>query len=172
MTLISTVTVGAGGAANIEFTGIAGSASDLFLELSLRGTTTNIYPVISFNSDFGANYSFRRLQGDGSTAASYSNTGFDGVRHYQNSSDSTASTFSNVSIYVPNYTGSTAKSVSIDAVTENNATAANQMIIAGLWSGTAAITAIRLTPASGSFAQYSMASLYTITKGNGGAVVS
>jgi hypothetical protein len=47
-------------------------------------------------------------------------------------------------MYIPNYAGSSNKSVSIDAVTENNATAAEANLVAGLWSSTAAITSITL----------------------------
>jgi hypothetical protein len=65
-------------------------------------------------------------------------------------------------IYFPNYASATNKSFSIDSVTENNATLANQFLTAGLWSNTAAITSITLLAASGNLAYYSTASLYGI----------
>ena len=46
-------------------------------------------------------------------------------------SDWTASTFSNVEIYIPNYTSSTYKSWSADGVVENNATISAQALIPG-----------------------------------------
>jgi hypothetical protein len=47
------------------------------------------------------------------------------------------------------------------------------MIIAGIQTSTAAITSLTITlQASDTIAQYSTASLYTITKGSGGASVS
>ena len=78
--------------------------------------------------------------------------------------DSTANTFANGEFYIPNYAGSTNKSVSADGVTENNATAARATLTAGLWSNTAAINQITLLPiAGGTFAQYSTATLYGIS---------
>jgi hypothetical protein len=76
----------------------------------------------------------------------------------------TANTFSNGAVYIPNYAGSAHKSVSWDYVTENNSTTADQMILAGVWADTAAITSITLALPSGVFTQHSTASLYTITK--------
>jgi hypothetical protein len=77
----------------------------------------------------------------------------------------TANTFSNTEFYIPNYTSSVAKSVSINGVGENNATQSAQAITAALWTGTAAITSVTILPSSGNtIAQHSTASLYIITK--------
>ena len=85
----------------------------------------------------------------------------------------TANTFSSSGAYITNYSGSTAKVVSTDSIDENNATTANQFIVASTWVGTAAISSIKLSTFSGNnFAEGSTASLYTITKGSGGATVS
>jgi hypothetical protein len=77
-------------------------------------------------------------------------------------STDTANTFGNTDIYIPNYAGSANKSVSVDTVEENNGTTARALLGAILWSNTAAITALGLTPVSGSFVQYSTATLYGI----------
>jgi hypothetical protein len=74
----------------------------------------------------------------------------------------TASTFSNIEIYIPNYAGSTNKSFSIDAVGENNATAAYAGLVAGLWSTSSAITAISIASTT-LFAEFSTATLYGIS---------
>ena len=79
-----------------------------------------------------------------------------------NGATATANTFANVSIYIPNYTSANYKSVSIDAVTENNATTAYAFLSAGLWSNTAAITSATITNSSGNYVQYSTAYLYGI----------
>jgi hypothetical protein len=79
----------------------------------------------------------------------------------------TANTFSNGEMYIPNAFGSTYKSVSADAVAENNASTAYMAMQAGLWSSTAAINQITLTPDTATsplFQQYSTASLYGILK--------
>jgi len=58
----------------------------------------------------------------------------------------------------------TVKSISADAVEENNGTTAFAGLSAALWSNTAAITSITLTPQTGSYVQYSTATLYGISK--------
>lgn len=175
MTLVNTVTVGAGGAASIDFTSIPQTGTDLLVVLSARGDNVNATRslLVKLNSS-STSYSDKTLWGSGSSVGSSSSSsgGVDINGGVIPAAGSTASTFSNGSIYIPNYSGSTNKSVSIDNVQENNATAAQQYLTAGLWSNTSAITSINLTPSSGNFVQYSTASLYTITKGSGGATVS
>jgi len=161
--LIASSTVGSGGAASIEFTSIPATYTDLCLKLSGRTSSTgSIYEwvYIKFNSST-TGYSYRLLQGNGGNGfGSYSGTS-------QYSGDipdgtATASTFGNYEIYIPNYAGSTNKSFSVDAVTENNGTLAIEDLVAGLWSNTAAITAVNFTPRNGSFVQFSTAYLYGV----------
>jgi hypothetical protein len=73
-------------------------------------------------------------------------------------------------IYIPNYTGSTAKSVSVDGVMENNATYAAAGIIAGLWNDTAAVTSVSISSEVATLVQYSSATLYGILKGTSNGV--
>jgi hypothetical protein len=172
MTLVSTVTVGSGGAANIDFGSIPQTGTDLLIVASIRNTSTGSLLATRFNGDSSTSWQMIRLYGDGSTRVSDapSNTY---LYAPLNTSSSTDNTFNNVSIYIPNYAGSSQKSVSVDAVTENNATAAQQVILAGLWPNTAAITSISLfNNANQTLAEHSTASLYLITKGSGGASVA
>ena len=160
--LIASSTVGSGGAASIDFTSIPSTYTDLVVKLSARTSSTgSIYEwlYIKFNSSTSG-YSYRLLQGNGSSAASYNNT----TQYAGDITDgtATASTFGNYEVYIPNYAGSTNKSYSVDAVTENNGTTAVADLVAGLLSNTAAITAINLTPRNGSFVQYSTAYLYGV----------
>jgi len=175
MELVSTVTVGAGGAASIEFTSIPQTGTDLLIALSARSNRAAVNPdcYLQFNTT-ATGYSGRNLIGSGSAASSYSYASGDtsGIEFYINGSSATASTFGNAAIYICNYAGSTNKSVSVDAVVENNATAADLRISAGLWANTAAITAIKMFRSATNFDQYTVASLYTITKGSGGATVA
>lgn len=168
---IATVTVGSGGAANITFSSIPATYTDLLVMLSARAVSngdTFCSLKISFNgSPSGTSYSNRWVYGDGTNKASNSNTLQDAVRlpYAINGSAATASTFGNAYIYIPNYAGSSNKSVSYDAVTENNAIEAWASLQAGLWADTTAISSVVLTPiysASESFAQYSTATLYGI----------
>ena len=159
---ISTVTVGSGGSSAIDFTSIANTYTDLIVLCSLRGDRPTVldYVEINFNSDTTAgNYTRRILLGDGSTASSTAPSARD---FYISADNATASVFANSTIYIPNYAGSNYKSASIDSVSENNATEAYQSLTAYLWSNTAAITAIKLTPDYGIFRQYSTATLYGV----------
>ena len=166
---IASVTVGSGGASSIDFTSIPSTYTDLCLKLSTRTNNTGVR--VRFNSDSAANYSWRRLDGNGSGAFSNNNTTYGSPYNtflyfsMQNFTTDTADTFSNGEMYVPNYTSSNQKSASLDSVAENNAATAYMAMQSGLWTGTAAITSIALTPdtsTSPSFAQYSTATLYGI----------
>ena len=166
-TLIASSTVGAGGAANFDFTSIPSTYTDLVVKLSGRTTgslsrSESIY--LQFNGVTTSSYSYRFLQGSGSAASSgNASTTFIYIGE-QNQSPSTASTFGNVDIYIPNYAGSTNKSLSVDNVQEDNQTQAYATLVAGLWSNTAAITSIKLYPTVSTFAQHSTAYLYGIVK--------
>ena len=162
MTLIASVTVGAGGAANIDFTSIPATYTDLQLVNSGRNTTNGDTTLqLYFNNDTTAtNYNVRRIYGSGSAISSAAfNASYS---MYFPLSNYTASTFSSSQCYIPNYTGSSNKSFSIDSTEENNATLSEMVLLAGLWSNTTAINRITLVPYSGTFAQYSTAYLYGI----------
>jgi hypothetical protein len=161
-TLISSVTVGSGGAANMEFTSIAATYTDLVVKITGRSDSSDTSIELSFNNNT-SNRTTRYLFGNGSTAASSNNTNMF-ITSSIVPSTSTASTFSNAELYIPNYAGSNNKSSSVDGVSENNATASNMALTANLWSDSAAITSIKLTPAGGgNFVQYSTAYLYGIS---------
>ena len=164
MKLIESKTL-ATAAAFIEFTSIPQDATDLVVLCNIRLTADNVVATLSFNT--GGTYTRRRLQGGGAGVLSDTAS----VDLIVNPSPSTSNTFSNNAIYIPNYTGATAKSYSSDSVTENNATEAFQTLIAGLWSGTDAITSLKITGGN-NLASGSTISLYKITKGSDGIVTT
>ena len=157
--LIATTTVGSGGAASIDFTGIPQTHTDLLIVVSGRCTGSGSGINITFNGNT-SNYSNRTLQGNGAAVSTYGtynrNAGF------VNFASETASVFGSSAIYIPNYAGSTNKSYSVDGVAENNATTAYSGLIAGLWSNTSAITSVSLSAMDGNLVQHSSASLYGI----------
>ena len=162
---IASVTVGAGGAAAIEFTSIPQTYTDLCMKISARSlmTGTTFATGVLFINTNTSNGSWRNLAGDGSFGFSNSNSGYiDGT--YFPATNATASTFGNVEFYFPNYTSANAKSVSMDGVTENNATLAYVNMRAILWNSTAAITSIGINAGTANFAQHSTATLYGISK--------
>lgn len=177
MSLIQTATVGAGGAASIDFNSIPGTYTDLMIVASLRDTTAaSAYEDLAFRFNSATtNYSGRMLRGNGSAASSITASGSNtSIRASWGipASTATANTFGNSLIYIPNYAGSANKFVLVDSVSETNATATGQVIGSYQWANTTAISSIQLISTGALLAQYSTASLYGITKGSGGATVS
>jgi hypothetical protein len=165
-TLIASSTVGSGGAANITFSSIPGTYTDLKIVVSVRHNSsiysTSADLAILFNGS-SSSFTTRYLQGNGSSASSGSGT--NNLAGIDQGSGYTANTFASNDIYIPNYTSSNNKSYSVDGVSENNATAAISGLYAGLWSNTSAITSITIQDFYGqNLVQYSTAYLYGIKK--------
>ena len=165
MTLISSSTVGSGGAASISFSSIPSTYTDLLLKVSIRtnrsGAVDDVLQIQPNGSS--SNLTTINLRGNGSGAASGSNTTWSGG--YIVANGATSNTFGNLEVYIPNYAGANNKSWSVDAVAENNATEAYAELKAVLWSQTTAISSLTLVPLYGtSFSQYSTAYLYGIVK--------
>jgi hypothetical protein len=173
MTLISTATVGAGGASTISISSIPQTFTDLQIVISARSSFsgTEDFCRLTFNSTTSG-YSGIYVRGTGSAAQSFT-IQTTNIRLDVPAATSTANTFGNAQYYVPNYAGSTNKTVSVDYVTENNNSTAYQYLIAGLWSNGAGITSVSIDSANAAnFVQYSTMSIYGILKGSGGATVS
>ena len=163
-TLIASSTAGSGGASSIDFTSIPSTYTDLVLKISLRQNQANNNIRMTFNGS-SSGYSERMVFGTGSSAASTSASATYFNLMYSDGTGETSNTFSNNEIYIPNYAGSAAKSYSAETANENNATYALSDMRALLWSGTAAITQIQISAATGNnLAQYSTAYLYGISK--------
>jgi len=157
---IASVTVGSGGASTIDFSSIPQTYTHLAIKYSVRFNNASPYAntVLRLNGST-TSYTMTRLYGDGASASAYTNTDIFDVA---NGDTSTANSFNNGEFYIPNYAGSNYKSTSGDAVMETNATTAQQLLTAGLWSSTAAITSLSLSWSGGNFKQYSTATLYGI----------
>jgi hypothetical protein len=164
--LIASSTVGAGGAANIDFSSIPSAYTDLCLKVSLRDTNAGaaIDGGIRLNGAT-TNYTWRQLRGNGAAASSSAGTTDTLIYAWiHDGAGATASTFADIDIYIPNYAGSSAKSISFDGVQENNATTAWGVLSAGLWNSTAAVNQVTIVTAGTAFAQHSTAYLYGIIK--------
>lgn len=164
------VVVGSGGQASIEFTAIPATFTDLVVLTSLRSSRTpstdGAHITLTFNNNAGNIYSFVHSRGTGSAVSSYNEANQTSINLYSqaNSNADTASTFSINTFYIPNYAGSGNKTINVDSVYENNATAAGQHLVAGKWSNTAAITSIKLAEGTGNnWVEHSTAYLYGIS---------
>lgn len=172
--LIETKTLGTA-AASIEFTSIPQDATDLLFLVSGRTTIAdNIGYSTFYVNNNTSNWTVRFLQGNTNAVTTGTTTSVPDF--FMSGGNTTANTFGMGQIYIPNYTGSTNKSFSIEFFSENNASvaafAAMQRIVAALWSNTAAITSAQFVANAGSnFAVGTTISLYKITKGSSGGVV-
>jgi hypothetical protein len=161
MTLISTVTVGAGGTAQIDVTSIPTTYTDLYISCSLRLASVQDGVVLKMNPATGQTYNSKFLQGYITGVNTGALNGYIGAA---TGTDQNANTFSSHSVYIPNYATSNAKSFFADGVGEVNSGTQTYNVIATTSSNlTAAINAISLTTSGGgSFIQYSTVSVYGI----------
>ena len=164
----STVTVGGGGAANITFSSIPATYTDLNLVFSLRSSASGDWQSVATEiNGTSTNYTSLTLVGydAGTTGSLVTTINTTLIYHYSTYAGATASTFGVGSLYFTNYTASNSKSNSMDSVTENNSGFTIEALTAGLWANSAVITQLKLTPGSGgNWVEYSTASLYGILK--------
>lgn len=161
--LIQSVTVGAAGAATIDFTSIPQIYTDLKIVVSGRATTDNPTLQVFINNDqTAANYGFRLLEGTG--AAVQQASAIQAWLARIAPSSASAGAFCNSELYFANYRSALNKAMFANSVTENNAaSAAYSTLTAGLYTSASAITRIVLDPYGTDFAQFSTASLYGIS---------
>ena len=167
-TLISSQVL-ASSAASVTFSSIPATYTDLVLRCSVRtddSARTLYYMKTQFNGDTGTNYSTTDVYSYSSAAASVRTTSYNdltGDPYTVDGPNSTASTFSNLELYIPSYTASQNKPVSLSTAVENNsATLALIGASANLWRSTAAITSITFT-SYGNFVTNSSFYLYGIS---------
>lgn len=173
-------------AASVTFDNLPTSGyTDLKIVMSARRSAGNFpNPLIQFNNDTASNYRWRGLYGDGASAASNNSTSATSILFgVMTGSSETANTFGSGEAYIPNYLSNSQKSVSIEALGETNASTAYMYMVAGLWTGTAAITSIKVLPgnadpfaAGSTFSLYGIAALGTTPvlapKATGGNIVA
>lgn len=170
-------------AASVTFDNIPQSGyTDLKVVFSVRDTSAGLSNniILRLNS-VTTSQSVRSLQGNGSSVVSFSDTPIYTGGAVGNTA--TANTFSNCEMYITNYSSTTQnKSVSIDAVTEHNGTAAIAALNAGLYASNTAISSIQFAPngavsfmAGSTFSLYGLAQVGTTPaiapKADGGNVI-
>jgi hypothetical protein len=141
-TLIEGKTLGSN-IASVTFTSIPQTYTDLLVKISTRQTTAAVYGIVKLNvNSTSTNQTYKAIFGDGSSATSNNSTTIyvgPGV-----GANATANTFSNMELYLPNYTSTSIyKSISIDGAGETNATEAYLNLTAGLKSENTAITSLQ-----------------------------
>jgi len=157
---------------SITFSSIPQDYDDLVVLIYARTTraTVSDFLDIQFNGS-SANQSCILLNGDGSAIQNYSLSSLQVVT--ANGANTTSNTFANGSVYVSNYTSSSAKSVFGDSAGENNATNNSILIASGRWNDTAAITSLAVVNVnSANLVSGSTFSLYGVTAGGDGTVTT
>jgi hypothetical protein len=168
---IATVTVGSGGAANVEFTSIPATYTHLQIRGIAKNSSANPYANnvdLRLNSDTGSNYAWHLLYGVGTSPVGVSATTSTTYIAYAGLAigANTANVFGVTIIDILDYKN-TNKYKTVRALTgaNSNTTATAEQYIgigSGLWQNTNAITTITLTPNAGNFTQYSQFALYGI----------
>lgn len=165
---LATVTVPAGGAASVNFTGIPSEYKHLQVRCMTRNTSTGYLSTgalyVQFNGDTSNNYSFHMLYGDGTSAAAYGQSSSGNNVIYV--SGSTGSGSSNTDTYgvavidILDYS-STSKTKVLRALAGQDTNGAGRIDLnSGCWYSTSPITSIQFV--SGTYAEDSQFALYGV----------
>ena len=151
-TPIATQTLGSA-AASVTFSSIPQTYTDLVLVVVAPSGNNN--DSLQFNSDTGANYSWTRVYGDGTSAASSRSSNANYIRTTAGDLTNTNS----ILIQIMNYSNSTTNKT---VLTRGTNPSVLTIAVAGLWRNTSAITTINYSVATGTFATGSTFTLYGI----------
>lgn len=164
---IATVTVGSGGASNIEFTSIPGTYQHLQVRGIGRITRTGQaldYAALTVNNSTGTNYAFHELYSlsDSPGAGGAANVARMNVWNFA-ASTATASVFGAVVIDILDY-ANTSKNTTFRGFGGNDRNGTGELgLTSAVWKITDAVTSIRLAPLNGTgFVQHSTFALYGI----------
>jgi len=161
---IATVTIGAGGAANVEFTSIPST----FAHLQIRGlaksaSTSSLDNLeLQFNADTGSNYKSHFLYGTGSTAAAGVSGGTTTIlaARITGGGSSYGNMFGGFVLDILDY-ANTNKYKTTRSISGHDENGSGEVFFeSGLWLNTNAITSIKLFVNSFNVAQYSHFALY------------
>jgi hypothetical protein len=160
---IATVTVGSGGAANIEFTSIPGTYQHLQIRALLKesGGTTDYSLLVQLNGDTGSNYATHYIYADGSSVSAGGESST--TRFYGGSIAAGNKTYFGANIIdILDYANTTRNKTARCLGGQDQNGSGNVQPTSGLWMDTSAITSIKLLPAVSGFVQHSTAALYGI----------
>ena len=162
---IATVTVGSGGAANVEFTTIPGTYQHLQVRYIARGTNAavDVEHQCQINGATGSVYSYHIVYGDGASAgaaASSSNTKI--VLNDFFGSTALASTYGVGVMDILDYANTNKYKTTRTLIGRDRNGAGIMLLHSGLYQSTNAITSLKFYPSTGNFEQYTHFALYGI----------
>lgn len=158
--------------ASIVFSAIPQNFTDLYLVTSLRDNTgsTGWENAFVYPNGLSTNMTSRFLFGWGSGNSGTALNTPAVIYHQVARGGNSAGTFANNSIYITNYTGSAAKSISCETSVAQNTTGSINAITTAVWNSSAAITSLEIVGAGASFVQFSSVTLYGVLAGSNGTV--
>jgi len=157
---LGVVTVGAGGTSSITFSSIPSTYQHL--QIRFFGISAATYTDIHLNSDFGANYSFHQLQGDG---ASVTVAGGANQSQIYGPQISGSTTFPTVGVIDILDYANTNKNKTVRLLSGADSNGGGFVYFrSGAWFNTSAVSTVRITAQGGtsSFAQNTSVALYGI----------
>lgn len=163
---IATVTVGSGGAANVEFTLIPSTYTHLQVRFIGRITRSEVsdFPSFRFNNDTAANYSWHALEGQGVSAFAEKGTDTDTPRNGEiTASTAGANIFGAGVVDILDYKNTNKYKTVRNLVGHDQNGSGTVWFGSSSWRDTSAITSIKIIPAYGTgFVQYTQFALYGI----------
>ncbi len=164
---IATVTVGSGGAANVEFTSIPATYTHLQIRVLSRNdrAATNFNNIaFQVNSDTGANYNSHLLRGDGSSVIAAADTSVSSIDFIiQPASGATASVMGAFVLDILDYANTNKFKTFRGLLGVDNNGSGYSGLMSAAYRSTSAITSIKFfSSSSGNITQYSHFALYGI----------
>ena len=151
--LISRTTLSSA-AASVTLSSITGSYADLICIVSGKNSASSARIDVQFNSDTATNYSYTRLQGDGTSATSNRGTSTAYIII------GTLTTSQNTVIaQINNYANSTTYKTSLSRWNASDGTVGSSV---GLWRNTSAINSIKFSAGADNLAAGTVITLYGI----------
>ena len=160
---IATVTVGSGGAANVEFTSIPATYTHLQIRGIVKQATVSSL-AFTFNSDTGNNYSIHALTGNGATVGANNATSLDTIRILRSEGTSaTANIFSGFVLDILDYVNTNKNTTTRSLAGTDLNGSGSVSLESGAWYNTSAVTSIKFTSSAGyTISEYSHFALYGI----------
>jgi hypothetical protein len=165
---IATVTVGAGGASSVSFTGIPSTYTHLQLRMFCQFNDSSAGlggASLQFNSDTGTSYTRHELIATSSAASSigFSTGTYSGATVGRFYFTPSSSTFSPAIVDILDYTN-TNKYTTVRSLggTDVNGAGSELRMSSSVWVNTAAVTSITIPASTYNFKQYSSIALYGV----------
>lgn len=155
-----------GSAANVDITSIVSSYAHLMLVVYARGdaAAASVLTNLRFNGDTAANYDFQQLQSNVTSVNPSESFAATSMQAGYAAANTAGANLFSVSIgFIPHYAGSSNNKTCLSLSAMKVGTASSNManiLTAGFWRSSSAITRITLLPSSGNWVAGTRVTLY------------